>query len=238
MRKPFGSALWLVLFMPILGCGNGDVDDAGVVHDIVAASDQAEMLLENDYVTAARFELESGDRLPTHECAHHVIYSLSSYEMEYSINGKRQREEFKRGKAYWREAGVQSIKNVGKTDAEYIVITRKTSTLPEFDPADIDNDITEMTPDNSVVLLENQCIKVVEVILNPGQRLPGHGGLNRIVYSLSSYETSYKEIVKDTMEAREVSFDEKDIRWYDANRYAIANTGDSPAHFIVFTFIE
>lgn len=220
--------------LTVISCGGSNGNDTGVVRDIVAASGDAKMLYENEYVTVVEFKVDSDDGLPGYEYANHTMYSLSSCEMELG-GGKRSEEKFSQGSAYWREAGTYSMKNIGDTDARYIVLTRKSATLPEFGPAGPAGDVTEKAVDNSIILLDNEHTRVIEVILNPGQRLPGHDGLNRIVYSLTSYELEYRS---GPAERSNVTFDEGDVNWYEAGQYSVANIGDSPARFIIFEFLE
>jgi hypothetical protein len=234
MRIFLKTAAVVAVLVVVAGC-NGKGDGSGVAKDIVEAADEAELLFENDHVRAIEFDIDSGDELPRHECLHYVLYALSSCEIEVELNGVKSSLELKRGSAYWREGGVQSVENVGRSDAKFIALMRKESTLPEFDPADLNRDIHELLPDNSIMLLNGEFARAVEVILNPGQRVPGHGGLNRIVYSLTSYDVTYKE---SHNKSSEISFDEGDIDWYDAGDYAIANVGDSPAHFVAFQILK
>jgi len=238
-RSAMRTALRLLILgtivFAVISCGGSNGDDAGVVRDIVAASGDAKMLDENEYVTVVEFEVDSGDRLPGYEYEKHTLYSLGSFEMELRSGEERTEEKFSQGSAYWREAGTYSAKNVGKTDATYIAVTRKRAGLPEFGPAGPTGDVTEVAADNSIILLENEHTRVIEVILNPGQRLPGHDGINRVVYSLTSYELEYRS---GQMDRSNVTFDEGDVNWFEAGQYSVANISDSPARFIIFEFLE
>jgi hypothetical protein len=223
------------LVFAVISCGGSNGDDAAVVRDIVAASGDAKMLYENEYVTVVEFEVDSGDRLPGYAYDHHTVYTLSSYEMESGSGEERSKEKFRQGSAYWPEAGTYSVKNVGKNDAKYIAVTRKSANLPDFEPVVPDVDVTAIAADNTVILLNNECMRVIEVILNPGQQLPGHDGVNRVVYSLTSYELEYRS---GQMDRSNVTFDEGDVNWYEAGQYSVANISDSPARFIIFEFLE
>jgi hypothetical protein len=235
MRTALGLLILGTIVLVVTSCGGSNGDDAEVVRDIVAASSDAKMLYENDYVTVVEFEVDSGDRLPGYAYDNHTVYTLSNYEMELRHEGERSKEKFSQGSAYWREAGTYSVKNVGKNDAKYIALTRKHAGLPDFEPVGPDGDVTSIVADNTVILLSNECVRVIEVILNPGQRLPGHDGVNRIVYSLTSYELEYRS---GQMDRSNVSFDEGDVNWYEAGQYSVANISDSPARFIIFEFLE
>lgn len=226
--------LGMIVFA-VTSCGGSNGNDTGVVRDIVAASSDAKMLYQNEYVTVVEFEVDSGDGLPGYEYEKHTVYTLSSCEMELRSGAEGSEEKFSQGSAYWREAGTYSARNVGKTDARYIAVTRKSATLPEFGPAGPAGDVTEAAADNSIILVDNEFTRVIEVILNPGQRLPGHDGVNRIVYSLTSYELEYRS---GPAERSNVAFDEGDVNWYEAGQYSVANISNSPARFIIFEFLE
>jgi len=229
-------AICVAILLINSGCGGSDVDELGVIQDIVAsAPDNAGLLFENEYVTVVEIELESGDRLPTWECGDHTVYSLSSYEMEVKSGSESAREKFNQGSAFWREAGTYSLKNVGRSDARYIIVTRKTAEFPDFKPLDPDGDIIAVAWDNSIVLLNNETLRVAEVILNPGQRLPGHSSVNRIVYSLTSYEMTCRF---DQIERSDIGFEEGDVNWYAAGPCSMVNNSDSPARFVVFEFLR
>ena len=235
MRKVFMYAAILIAFTMILGCG-GREDNSEIMRNMVAAvADHAELLFENEHVAAIKFELDPGDKLPAHECSEHVVYALSSFEITSSLNQEQSQEILRRGQAYWRGACTHSAENTGKTDARYIVVTRKSSDLPEPDSVALTNSLAVLAPDNTVTLVDNDRVRVVETILNPGQRLPGHTGINRLVYSLNSYEVTYRDSPTDRYD---VAFRKGDINWYDAGPYSIANIGKSPAHFLVFEFIR
>ena|GEM_PF-2781808 len=235
MRTALRLLILGTILLTVISCGGSNGNDTGVVQDIVAASGDAKMLYENEYVTVVEFEVDSGDRLPGYEYDHHTVYTLSSYEMELRSGGERSKEKFSQGSAYWREVGTYSVKNVGKIDAKYIAVTRKSADLPDFEPVNYDTDITGIAADNTIILLENECTRVVEAILNPGQRLPGHDGVDRIVYSLTSYELEYRA---DQADRSTVTFDEGDVNWYEAGQYSVANIGNTPARFIIFEFLE
>jgi hypothetical protein len=142
MRTALRLLILGTITFAVISCGGSNEDDAGVVKDIVAASRDAKMLYENDFVTVVEFEVDSGDRLPGYEYEKHTVYTLSSYEMELGSGEERSEEKFSQGSAYWREAGTHSMKNVGKTDAKYISVTRKRAGLPDYEPVIPDNDVT------------------------------------------------------------------------------------------------
>ena len=79
------------------------------------AGDQARVLLENDAIRVLDVSLPMNDTLPRHYGGHRVVYSLTSSELLEMCENTGSAKTFCRaGQAHWQDAGVQTIKNVGR----------------------------------------------------------------------------------------------------------------------------
>ncbi|MBD3385526.1 hypothetical protein GF407_11445 [candidate division KSB1 bacterium] len=91
------------------------------------------------------------------------------------------------------------------------------------------NDIVTEYPENAKVVFENDYVKAVEFMLEPGDKLPLHKGGKRVVYALSDYKVKWTE----GDETSEKEWQKGDAHWHDAIEHAIENIGDTIASYMV-----
>ena len=205
-----------------------------VVADIVAAApDMARLIFENDFVRAVEFSLQPGQALPMHQGGPRVVYSLSDYRIMWTEGPQSVEKEWLRGEAHWHEAIDHAVENIGDTEARYLVVTRHDAELPEAGEYDLDKDAAAADEAHSRMVFDNDHVRIIEVMIPAGEAQPLHHGLNRLIYSLSDYTIRY---TSDRMAEKETAFAAGDAHWHGADEHAVANIGETDAHFLIFAF--
>ena len=82
------------------------------------------------------------------------------------------------------------------------------------------------------LLIKNDWIKVQKIELAPGKSREMHMGGPRIIVALSDYQLQFKE---KGSEAVEENWQRGQVHWHEGNPHAIANTGSTPARFLILT---
>ena len=103
-------------------CGENTVDN-----DVSSVSpDFTKTLLDNEAFKMTLVKLPIGKSIPMHSGINRIIYSLSDYVLEYEsdAHGKLDKQ-FKQGDTHWHEACQHALKNIGETEAEFLVVSYK-----------------------------------------------------------------------------------------------------------------
>lgn len=103
-------------------CGENKTED-----DVKTVStDFARVLLENDEFKIIEVNLPIGAEIPMHSGINRIIYSLSEYQIDYESDSEGKKEmHFNSGDIHWHEACQHSLKNIGETEAEFLVVSFK-----------------------------------------------------------------------------------------------------------------
>lgn len=219
----------IILF--IGGCGQ---QQEKVTKDTVATHVSAETVqFENEYVKVTEFMLKPGDNLPLHKGGPRVVYAFSDYKIKWTEEGQVIEKEWKKGDVHWHEALDHAVENIGYTDASYMVITRKEISLPDAGDYTIEQDATQLDSENANCSFENEFMRIIEVKLAVGESQPTHHGVNRLIYSLTSYQIEY---LSDQMDIKNTKADSGDIHWHTADKHAVKNNGETIAHYLIFEF--
>jgi hypothetical protein len=231
MKRLLVVSAALALLPGLLSCGQ---QQEPVVEDIVTAHPaHAAVVFENDYVKAVEFTLKPGEELPLHKGGPRVVYSLSDYTIEWTEGAQVTTKSWSQGDAHWHDAIDHAVKNTGTSEARYLVVTRKATALPAAGDIDVSEDAGQVDTAHASVVMENDHGRVVEVHLLAGEKQPTHQGGYRLIYSLTPYEISYtsgeEEATMSTMAAG-------DAHWHAPDTHAVENVGESPAHYVIFTF--
>ncbi len=213
----------------------GEAPSAEVAENLQEAMPEGvEAVFNNDYVQVMKVRLEPGQQQPMHQGAPRVIYSLGEYTIQWTENGAdKGAKSWEKGAVHWHEAGPHAAKNTGDQTAEYLVVARSETELPDCDEADLAEDVNQAAPDRAQILFENEHVRVTEVQLPTGASIPEHAGINRAIYALSDYQIDY---TSDQEGAGAKTFRRGDAHWHEACKHALTNSGDTEAHFLVFAF--
>jgi len=80
-------------------------------------------------------------------------------------------------------------------------------------------------------IFENEFAKAVRVVLEPGQKLATHEGVDRLIYSLTDYTIDW---IVDGESKGERNWSEGDIHVHEPDTHAAINTGTTPAVWMAF----
>lgn len=82
-----------------------------------------EKLHESENFIVYKISLPSGEQIPSHKGLQRMVYSLSDYEVEYQHENEKGTYKFKAGESHIHDiAEAHSVKNIGDTTAEFIVV--------------------------------------------------------------------------------------------------------------------
>ncbi len=224
------------LLIPALapGCGGGERGDveAERTADVVAAAPSlGTVVFENDYVQATLFRLAPGEALPEHAGHPRAVCSLSDHRILWTESGTSEEKEWGAGQAHWHDGYDHAVRNIGESEAVFLVVARKGAAFP--DQAGSAADAAAVEGGHGVVVFENDHVRVTEVTLAPGVAQAPHHGLHRLVYSSSDYSVRY---TSEGAHAIDASFAAGEAHWHDADEHAVENTGSTEARFVLFQF--
>ena len=104
-----------------------DYAASNLEHDVAHVENvNSQLLFENDYVRTVKVTLPVGGEIPTHEGINRLMIALNNFDIELttadnvSLPLSLTTEE-----ARWFLQGEHSIKNIGETEAEYLIISFK-----------------------------------------------------------------------------------------------------------------
>jgi hypothetical protein len=210
----------------LFGAGAKDPIVKEVAELVAEYPQNVKLLFENEYVWVLRFHLRPGDMLPVHEAGNRAVYALSDYRLLFLPSYEPSMERMHPGEVQWRHYEPHEAKNVGTTDALFLVVARKPIPLAEVTSRDPKKDLLKLAPKSAKLLLENQHMRVTEVTVRPGEKQPLHQGLHRVVYSLTDYQIR--------MGGDEYQFQSGDVHFHGPGEHAVENTSGTMARYVVF----
>ncbi|TVS13853.1 MAG: hypothetical protein EA417_15765 [Gammaproteobacteria bacterium] len=205
-----------------------------VVEDAGANAPQVSSLVfENEHVRAMLVALEPGDEVPEHSGRERAVYSLTDYRILFAEEGESHEREWRAGQAHWHEARDHAVRNIGDTEARFLVVSRTEAALAETAALHIDHDAATIEEGFAALIFENDHVRITQVTLPPGTAQAEHHGVHRLVYSLSDYAIRY---TSDRVETVERAFAAGDAHWHEADIHAVENIGSTEARFVIFQF--
>jgi uncharacterized cupin superfamily protein len=232
------STLVLSLFAlgTLAACGGEEAaqDEAGEMAEAPAGAVAAapleldalrEEVLANEWIDAFTVTLEPGQAVAPHEGRARFIYSLSDYTIRYTEGDATRETTWQAGEVHAHEAGSHAMENVGTTPARLLIVSRLDAPLPGGESVPSDD-----VEDGATLRLDDDRFRVTEIALPAGATRPMHGGMARLVYSLSDYTLRYTE---DGGEPSEQTFAAGDAHWHAAGQHAVENSGETEARFLV-----
>ena len=184
--------------------------------------------LENEYVWVHDISLQPGEELPLHAAGDRVVIALSDYVLQFEQEDETCHEELSKGMVHAHRAGIHWAVNVGDTEARFLIVARKGEPLPALAQRVWEEESLEETA-QTIVLFENDGMRVTEVLVMPGDTLEVHWEPNRVVYACTDYVATCS--VEMGISAERV-FRAGDVHWYYAGFFKLENIGALPAHFL------
>jgi quercetin dioxygenase-like cupin family protein len=226
--------LLVACFGILLILGSCGQQQEKVTEDVVGThQDNTTVKFENDYVKMVEFMLKPGDIIPLHKGVPRVVYALSDYKIKWTEGDQVSEKEWKKGDVHWHSAVEHAVENIGDTDANYIVVSRKELALPAAGDYVIKEDASQIDSEHSKNIFENEYLRIIEVKLAGGESQPMHHGVNRLIFSLTSYQIEYSS---DQMATKNMKIESGEIHWHTADKHAVKNTGETMAHYLIFEF--
>lgn len=226
-----------LLLLLVASCGEEkkkDAQEAILQEEFAGKEVEPQVLMENKYAKVVKIVLAPGDFQAAHEGEDRVIYSLTDYSIGWEEKGVNLgTKSWKAGDAHFHEAGEHAANNTGTTTAEWLVFSKKSNELPECADNTLENDVSTVAPEFTMLLFENDDFRMVEVTLPKGEKIPLHAGINRIIYSLSDYQIMYES---DSEGSGAKEFKKGSVHWHEACKHALTNIGDTEANFLVVSY--
>lgn len=197
--------------------------------DSNAMMEDSSEILSNDYLAITRFEVPAGASLPEHQGQPRVIYSLDDYTLQWREgDAEETTRSWKAGDIHAHEGLPHSLTNMGETPAQFLVIVRSETALPES--AASAEDVADSDPQDAKVLHDESGMRIVRVDLAPGASTPTHSGGPRAIYALDDYTIDWT--VGDAAPETK-SWSAGDVHWHDADTHSMTNSGSTTASFLV-----
>jgi len=104
-----------------------DYGDQSLAKDVNSvAGDFAKQIFDNDQFRVTEVKLPVKEAIPSHDGINRIIDSLSDYTISYQTDNSEPYEKLiKEGEAHWHQGGKHALKNIGSTEARYLVVTFK-----------------------------------------------------------------------------------------------------------------
>jgi len=196
--------------------------------------DTVKLLFENEFVTAVEFDLKPGNVVPSHQTGNRVVYSLTDNTVQIIEGARRMVNEWEHGDVHWHEAGPHpELKNVGTTDARFIVVSRSTIDLPAVPLPGHVEELSSVIPERSSTIVDNDYVRLIEVGIKPHDTVPPHYEGLRIIYALNDYTVKVTDRGKESVNTWKAG----DIHWHEAGPHpALENVSGVTARYLVFVF--
>lgn len=195
-----------------------------------------EVLIENDFIKAIKVDLKPGEELPWHKGKERVLYPLNDFQVEFknlAEDEKGVEKLFQKDVPNWYQEQIHSVKNIGNTNAKYLVVMRKQKSFPDGKMYE-KSELKKAENLNEVVLFDNPSIRVSRVKLKSGDKVSTHKGIYRLTYALSDYSVIYDKENQDE-EIRNIF--KGNAHWHLPSEHSIENVSNQGvADFVVFEF--
>ena len=90
------------------------------------APGNAKELLNNDDFQVLEVNLLPQAKLPLHFGLNRVVYSLTPYTVNFTVDGKSdEKRSFNKGEAHFHKSGMHSVENTGETPAKFLIVELK-----------------------------------------------------------------------------------------------------------------
>jgi quercetin dioxygenase-like cupin family protein len=196
--------------------------------------DTVKLLFENEFVMVVELHLKPGNVVPSHQTGNRIVYSLTDNTVQITEGDSLMVNEWKDGDVHWHEAGPHpELKNIGTTDARFIVVSRSAIDLPAVQIPGHVEELSSVIPDRSDMIVDNDYVRLIEVGLKPHDRVPPHYEGIRTIYALTDYTVRVTDREKESVNTWKAG----DIHWHEAGPHpALENVSDVTARYLVFVF--
>jgi len=230
-----GIAIVALAALALGGCGLiRHTDTSGANSDITSVDKKdVHVLGKTDYAEVVGVSLPAGKSLAPHQGGDRVIYSITSYKLDFDGPGGESETIHAPGNVYFRPAGEHSVENVSETTAKFVIFERLPSgVLPEVDHSIADDTPVPSTGATEEKLFSNELFDVYRISIQPGGHLAPHEGWTRAVYSLDEYDV----IFHHGSETKHRTFHKGQVHFHQPGRHWLENDGNTTAEFLVVDY--
>lgn len=185
---------------------------------------------KTDWATVKKVTLSPGKATGIHSGPGRLIVALSDYKIRYEEPGKPKKvKSWRVGDVHWHGAGKHNVTNIGKTQAEFLIVSRTKKPLAiRKSWADKHNHSHKHKP-----VFENSWAEVGKVTLRKGQKTIAHEGSYRVVVSLSNYNVMFAK--KGAKPVKE-NFMFGQVHFHKPGVHAVSNIGATEAKFLTINY--
>jgi len=209
---------------------------AGVLSARAAAQDPVKVgpniyktLFENDRVRVCDVRFKPGDSIAMHSHPDHFVYVIAPGKIKLSDpDGKTKLMENKAEEVVWIKAETHSAENIGTTEFHGLVFELKGSGEKAEPPAGVP-DTVKAAPAIHKVLFENDRVRVIDVRMKAGDKLPMHSHPAFVVYPFTD---SKMKMTGADGKATEVQAKTGQVIWNEPVTHAVENIGTTEAHVL------
>ncbi|MFO0985114.1 MAG: hypothetical protein U1E76_25875, partial [Planctomycetota bacterium] len=188
------------------------------------APDVYKVTFENDQVRVLEVTLKAGGKVPQHSHPANVVYGLSDGKARFTDkDGKSTDVDMKVGQATWNEAQTHSSENAGTKELKALVVELKDrkDQAPAAEAAKGDDPV-KVASESYKVLLDNDRVRVLDIRLQKGGKVPLHSHPGYLVYALNAAKVRFTGA--DGKPA-EIETKAGQSLWRDAEAHAVENLG-------------
>jgi quercetin dioxygenase-like cupin family protein len=152
----------------------------------LAAQDRAlavpgmKVLLENERVRVQYHDVAVGETVPMHTHPSYVAYVLAPYKARLRApDGTERLVNRHPGDVFWGEPTTHTVENLGTEPIHNLIVEIKdpnpsAPATPAACAWPPEQDAVAVAPDDHLVALENERVRVLDVTIRPGERTPLH----------------------------------------------------------------
>ena len=187
----------------------------------------------NDYVDVIKIELHANEQIPAHSGKSRLVYSINDYTIKLTKGEESTSNDWKAGDIHWHDKAPHAIENVGKTTAEFLIITRTDAPLLVFDTLEQISDLAKINEEVAQLLFENEMLEVIRINLAAGEEIAPHFNNNHLMLSESDINL---ELVGESNEKVSLTMKNGNFRWFLPGNYSQKNIGEDSAQFLIISF--
>lgn len=201
---------------------------------VKVAPDNYKVVLENDSVRVFTVNLKAGEKVATHSHPDHIVYATTAGKLKFThADGKSEEVDVKLGESKWVKAETHGSENIGTAEFKGVVVELKKAPAAGAAPAKMADadDQAKSAPESTKVLVDNDRVRVLDVTLKPGGKLPKHSHPANVNYTLSDCKlkvTTYPE-----GKTEEKSYTAGTAMWKDPVSHAVENVGTADARVLL-----
>lgn len=183
--------------------------------------------LENEYVRVLELVLPPGGKDMMHSHPKSFIYHITGGKVRVnSPDGSARSVDLIAGRMFWQEGVTHSIENVGDSTIKLVGFEIRRQAGEGWQ---VEHDPAKVAPETNKVIFENDSVRVVETITNPGGGGELHSHVSMAVYCVSPVKL---EITAEDGTSRIVDLPAGATIWSPPVTHHVKNIGENTSHLL------